>query len=269
MKNIKEYLHNKHKGIDTEYWTKENYLLANVQEFYGDDIPEHIKEKLLNDEYVDYIYENLKSHDVKKLQYKLKKEYGNKIRFQNYLGDIKKSFLIIPVDNDVSFFIDNEKINNILSFYNYYLSYSDNDNGRNYLFIEPRYSDKVSDEIYNSHKYIYHFTDKLSAKSILETGLRIKNRGYREFPERIFLYATDKKIEDDKENIYKFILKVCNRKRIKEYGISVLRIKNDGKIDFYNDTAMDEKEAIFSYENIPYQYISKNNIDIKYEDLFK
>lgn len=280
MKTIKDFLKIKHNSFDIEYWSKENSLLNEVNDFFGTNIPSHIKEKLINDEYVDYVYENLQSHDTEKLKKKLKKEYGNEIDFQDYSGKTNKSFVIIlnngnildfynPNNNENANHEKIEKFNNILSFFNYYVSYNDEDRGRKYLFIEPRYSDNVTDEIFNSHKYIYHFTDKQSGRSILETGLRIRNSKYREYPERIFLYVSDKKIEDDIENISKFILKVCNLHNIKRYGVSILKIDNNGKFDIYNDTGMTEDEAVFTYQNIPYQYIKKINIDLKYDDLIQ
>lgn len=278
MKTIKEFLEEKHNSFDVEYWSKKNQLLNDVNEFFNEDIPSQIKEKLLNDEYVDYVYENLQSHNAEKLKSKLKKEYGDEIDFQDYSGKDKKSFVIILNDgNLLDFYNPNndkntnfekiEKFNNILSFFNYYVSYNDEDRGRKYLFIEPRYSDNVTDEVFNSHKYIYHFTDKKNGRSILETGLRIRKSDYREYPERTFLYVTDKKIEDDIENVSKFILKVCNMHNIKRYGLSILRIENNDKFDLYNDTAMKEDEAVFTYQNIPYQYIKKVNVNLTYNDL--
>lgn len=276
MKTIKDFLKDKHNPFDIEYWSKENYLLENINDFFGNDIPDIIKERLKNDEYVDYVYENLQSHDAEKLKKKLKKEYGDEIDFQDYSGKDKKSFVIILNNGNIEDFYNpgntNEKIekfNNILSFFNYYVSYNDEDRGRKYLFIEPRYSDNVTDEIFNSHKYLYHFTDKKSARSILETGLRIRKSTYREYPERTFIYATDKKVEDDLENVSKFILKVCNIHNIKRYGLSILKIENNGKFDLYNDTAMEEDEAVFTYQNIPYQYIKKVNVNLTYNDLIK
>jgi len=280
MKTIKDFLKEKHNIYDIEYWSKENYLLDNINDFFNGDIPDYIKEKLINDEVVDYVYENLKSHDVEKLKEKLKKEYGDEISFQDYSGKEKKSFIVILNNGNLLDFYnpDNsknanfkriDKFNTILSFYNYYVSYNDEYKGKKYLFIEPRYSDNVTEEIFNSHKYLYHFTDKKSGRSILEVGLRAKKSKYREYPERIFLYATDKKIEDDKENICKFINKVCNLFNVRRYGISILKIENNGKIDLYNDTAMEENEAVFTYENIPYQYIKKVNVDLTYKDLIK
>lgn len=281
MKDIKEFLKSKHNSFDIEYWSKENYLLSNIKEFYNGDIPENIKEKLLNDEFVDYIYENLQSHDPEKLKSKLKREYGNEISFQDYNGKEKKSFIMIlnndnlldfynPKNNPDADYEKIEKFNNILSFYNYYVSYNDEDKGKKYLFIEPRYSDNVTDEVFNSHKYLYHFTDKKSSISILEVGLRARKSNYREYPERIFLYASDKKIDENNiKDFADFILRVCNPISLKRNGLRVLEIKNTGKIDLYNDTAMTEDEAVFTYQNIPHDYIKKLNIDLSYDELIK
>jgi len=279
MKDIKDFLKSKHNSFDIEYWSKENYLLSEIKEFYSGDIPSIIKEKLMNDEFVDYIYESLQTHDTEKLKNKLKKEYGDEISFQDYDGKDKKSFIIIlNNDNLLDFYNPKndangdykkiEKFNNILSFFNYYVSYDSEDKGKKYLFIEPRYSDNVSDKVFNSHKYIYHFTDKASSRSILEVGLRIRKSTYREYPERIFLYTTDKKLDKDNiKDISDFILRVCDPFRLKRYGLSVLRIENNSKLDLYNDTAMTEEEAVFTYRNIPYQYIKRMDIDLSYDDL--
>ena len=56
---------------------------------------------------------------------------------------------------------------------------------------------------------------------------------------------------------------------IKRYGLSILKIENNGKFDLYNDTAMEEDEAVFTYQNIPYQYIKKVNVNLTYNDLIK
>lgn len=276
MKSIKDYL----KKYSPEQITRNKYYYDELINFFGNDIPEKYIQlyencNLLNDE---FISENLQSHDAEKLKAKLKKEYGNSISFQDYSGENNKSFIIIlNDDNLLDFYNPNndenvnfekiEKFNNILSFFNYYVSYNDEDKGKKYLFIEPRYSDDVSNSIFNSHKYLYHFTDKRNGRRILETGLRIRKSNYREYPERIFLYVTDKKIEDDLQNISKFILQVCNIYNIKRYGLSILRIENNGKLNLYNDTAMKEDEAIFTYQNIPYQWIKNVNINLSYEDL--
>jgi len=276
MKSLEEFIQDEYnKSIDCG--CKARYYIDEIKEFYNNDIPNNIIKLIENREYDLYIDESLKTHDTNKLKDKLKKEYGDDIFFKDYNGKDKKSFYMILSNNlriidfsrkgsrlDTDF--DNlEKFENILSFFNYYVSYTQKIDNKWTLFIEPRYSDNITQEVFDKHYYIYHFTDKKSAKSILENGLRIKKSKYREFPSRIFLYITDKKINDDKENICKFISIICNRSNVYNYGISILKIKNNNKFNIYNDTSMKEKEAAFTYDNIPKEFISEVNVDIDYK----
>lgn len=276
MKSLEEFIQDEYnKSIDCG--CKARYYIDEIKEFYNNDIPNNIIKLIENREYDLYIDESLKTHDTNKLKDKLKKEYGDDIFFKDYNGKDKKSFYMILSNNlriidfsregsrlDTDF--DNlEKFENILSFFNYYVSYTQKIDNKWTLFIEPRYSDNITQEVFDKHYYIYHFTDKKSAKSILENGLRIKKSKYREFPSRIFLYITNKKINEDKENICKFISIICNRSNVYNYGISILKIKNNNKFNIYNDTSMKEKEAAFTYDNISKEFISEVNIDIDYK----
>ena len=276
MKSLEEFIQDEYdKSIDQG--CKAKYYIDEIKEFYNNEIPDNILKLIDDNKYEFYIDESLKTHDTNKLKDKLKKEYGDDIDFLDYNGKDKKSFYMILSNNlriidfsrkgsrlDTNF--DNlEKFENILSFFNYYVSYTQKIDNQWTLFIEPRYSDNITQEVFDKHYYIYHFTDKKSAKSILENGLRIKKSRYREFPSRIFLYITNKKINEDKENICKFISIICNRSNVYNYGISILKIKNNNKFNIYNDTSMKEKEAAFTYDNIPKEFISEVNINLDYK----
>ena len=279
MINLNDYI-NQEFDVSIDRGCKARYYIDEINEFYNNDIPDNILKLIEKGYYELYIDESLKSHDAQKLKDKLKKEYD--VEFKDYSGENKMSFyMILPNNIKIENFdrkhsvlnsdFDNiEKFENILSFYNYYISYSKKIDNKWCIFIEPRYSDNITDKIFNSHCYLYHFTDSKSAKSILENGLRLKKSNYREFPGRIFLYATDKKIDDDIMNICVFIATVCNRSNLKTYGLSILRIKNNGKFDIYNDTGMKDKEAVFTYTNIPKEYISEiKNTKLTYEEVRK
>ena len=276
MKSLEKFIQDEYdKSIDQG--CKAKYYIDEINEFYNNKIPNNILKLIDDNKYEFYIDESLKTHDTNKLKDKLKKEYGDDIDFRDYNGNDKKSFYMILSNNlriidfsrkgsrlDTDF--DNlEKFENILSFFNYYVSYTQKIDKKWTLFIEPRYSDNITQEVFDKHYYIYHFTDKKSAKSILENGLRIKKSRYREFPSRIFLYITNKKINEDKENICKFISIICNRSNVYNYGISILKIKNNNKFNIYNDTSMKEKEAAFTYNNIPKEFISEVNINLDYK----
>lgn len=279
MKSIQEYINT----YSIDQISKNEYYYKHLLEYFGDDIPNkyidaYNKGNLLSNEYV---FENLQTHDADKLKKKLKKEYGDDISFEDYSGEKNKSFYVILSNNlkVINFsrndarldsdYANLEKFENILSFYNYYLSYTEKIHNKWNLFIEPRYSDNVTNKIFNSHCGLYHFTDNKSAESILKNGLRLKTSKYRDYPQRIFLYATNKKLEDIKDKIKDFILIVGNRPKLYKNELAILKINNDGKFDLYNDTAMKEDEAIFTYDFIPAKYIKKINVNgLTYKSLF-
>jgi hypothetical protein len=94
-----------------------------------------------------------------------------------------------------------------------------------------------------------------NAKEIERTGLRCKTGEYRFFPKRIYAYSSCKKLEEIPD-IYEKISTVVNPIDAKKYGIYVYRIdlsKSDiGKcINFYTDDMMDDKDAVYTYSNIP------------------
>ncbi len=278
MKSIKEYL----DKYTPDQIAKNNYYYEQLKEYFGNDIPnkyinDYLNCNLLSNE---YILENLKTHNVDLLKKKLKNEYKNDISFKDYSGDKNKSFYMILSNNlriidfsrkgsrlDSNF--DNlEKFESILSFYNYYVSYTEKIDDKWALFIEPRYSDNITNKVKNYN--LYHFTDNKSAESILKNGLRLKNSKYRDFPKRIFLYATKNKLEDIKDKIKDFILIVGNRSKLYKNELAILKIDNNGEFDLYNDTAMKDEESIFTYDFIPPKYIEKINVKgLTYKSLFE
>lgn len=278
MKSIKEYI----DKYTPDQIAKNSYYYEHLIEYFGDDVPYKYMNAYSNCNLLsnEYVFENLQTHDTDKLKDKLKKEYGNDISFKDYSGNKNKSFYIILSNNlriidfsreggrlDADF--DNlEKFENILSFYNYYVSYTEKIDNKWALFIEPRYSDNVTNKFKNYS--LYHFTDNKSAESILKNGLRLKTSRYRDFPKRIFLYATKDKLEDIKDKIKDFILIVGNRSKLYENELAILKITNNGEFDLYNDTAMKDEESIFTYDFIPAKYIKKINVKgLTYKSLFK
>lgn len=278
MKSIKEYL----DKYTPDQIAKNSYYYEHLKEYFGNNIPTKYMNAYSNCSLLsnEYVFENLQTHDADKLKDKLKKEYGDDISFKDYSGDKNKSFYVILSDNlriidfsrkggrlDTDF--DNlEKFENILSFYNYYVSYTEKIDNKWALFIEPRYSDNVTNKFKNYS--LYHFTDGKSAESILKNGLRLKTSRYRDFPKRIFLYATKDNLEDIKDKIKDFILIVGNRSKLYENELAILKITNNEEFDLYNDTAMKDDAAIFTYDFIPAKYIKKINVKgLTYKSLFK
>lgn len=113
----------------------------------------------------------------------------------------------------------------------------------------------------------YHVNTKERAEKIMRTGLRTKRSSYREFPARIYLYATPKLSLINDKNIKDFAHKIVNKlKEKREDGIAVIRVNlnkcyND-IMRFYKDTSMEEYEAVFTYNAIPPECLTKlNKID--------
>jgi hypothetical protein len=235
MKTIKEYINDEYNiSIDRGCYAEYEY--------------ENIKD--ISDLY----YETLKTHDTDLLIKKLNDIYENDISCIKYNGEDKCSFYIV-LNNK----IDTNKLNDILFFYNYINSFERKINNKIHYFIEPFYPKDISKDIFEKHLSIYHFTNKRNIDSILKNGLRCKKNTYRDFPERIYLYVTDKKINDDKDNVLKFIDKVLRTTK----DVAIIKIKNIHNIPIYNDTAMMEDNACFTYNNIDKSQIELLNIDLE------
>lgn len=275
MKSIKDYI----DKWQPSYKISNEYLYEEMKDFF-ENIPEEYitlyENNCLYKIGFDYINENLKTHDYKKLQNQLLKEYSDYIEeFKDYEGtDNIKSFYIIlknqkPKYNLETSKFDNpllsvknveknteevEKFFNILRFFNYQYSqwkFVDNKYG---LYIEPIYSEDSSEYFNKCNRQAYHFTYKKNIEGILKNGLRLKRGTYRKFPERIYLWATDKKqdINDNNKELLNFVRKIFVNDKLYLNDIGIIKVDlYHTNYPVYKDTAMKDKEAIFVYNNIP------------------
>ena len=65
------------KGID--YGSKQRQFAIEMSDYYGGEIPQNILDTFINENYVDYIHENLSTHNAPLLQKKLLKFFSNSI----------------------------------------------------------------------------------------------------------------------------------------------------------------------------------------------
>ena len=255
MKGLKEYIkdcfdpHNKTSFAINEY---KNVLL----DYFG----EFDKEVNLEE---DYILDNLNTHDTEKLKSKIL-EIAN-VEFEDYSSGKLKSFSVLCASKEEALsLVENEKFKNLIEFFNYFVSEIED----NRIFIEPIYSEDKSTYVFNDCKGIcYHITTQERAEKIMKTGLRMKRSYYRNFPSRIYLYATPKLSLVNDKHIKDFAQKIVNKlKAEREGGIAIIRVNlnkcyND-IMRFYKDTSMKEDEAVFTYNNIPPECLTKlNKID--------
>lgn len=211
----------------------------------------------------DYILDNLNTHDVEKLKSKILEIA--KVEFEDYSSGSIKSFSVLCTSKeDVRSLVENEKFKNLIEFFNYFVSEIKD----NRIFLEPVYSEDRSKYVFNDCKGIcYHITTQERAEKIMRTGLRIKRSSYRDFPSRIYLYATPKLSLLKDKNIKDFAYKIVNRlKAEREGGIAIIKVNlnkcyND-VMRFYKDASMKEDEAVFTYNSIPPECLTKlNKID--------
>lgn len=265
MKTIKDYIYKQFSDCDI---IRRKYI-EDIKEYFNDDIPEYLIENLNSENYInDYILENLKSHNTKQLQEKILNKFLNKyndIKFQELTNKKEKydvkGFILLSKTNIENIYNDKE-FQDLIQFYGYYIT----DKTNIHLAILPTYPENVSDFVYKKNKGIlYHFTAGKHVNEILKKGLRIKRANYREYPERIYLYSCGYKKLKDIPNIESFINNVVNSFDRNRYGLSIFKINlnkiNGSNIEFYTDDIMDEKEAVFTYNNIPKECITKINIE--------
>ena len=259
MKQLSDFV-KEYKIYDAARHYRECYLNS-MMDFFGDDLPEGFKESLINLEYKDYILESLTSHDAELLKNKLCAEFKDIERIE-FLTDKQQSIWIIS-KTDLT---NDSKFNSMLEIFGYYITVNRTNGDLFSIAICPRYAKDAYDIVSKNHGKLYHFTAGKYVGEIEKKGLRCKKSSYRDFPERVYLYASDKHL-DKIPDIGKFIKTVVNPFDIKRYGLTVYRIdmnklKSNTYINFYTDDYMDEEAAVYTYNNIPAECITKIDVDL-------
>jgi hypothetical protein len=235
--------------------------------------------------YWDNIYETLiKSHNYKKFVDCFIKFFDeNDIYawpFNSYKEEDTKIIKFFVKDNPLIYkikdFVDNKKYNievddmpqeliQLMNFFNYYFS-----SVRRYkddvweILVEPKYSKKVTDEVYNKYSGIlYHVTHKDNVERILKRGLQLKGDKnlYRYIEPRInFILGIGNELNDR-------INKIIQQKGYNKDDAAVLKIdlnisnknqhnKSSYYIDFYKDLFYKEGWSVYTYGLIHPRFIS-------------
>lgn len=251
MKDLREYMLSKfdiHNKFMYESFVNE------IENYFGE-IPNNIVESIHNGDMHDYILENLNTHDTELLQKKILGIFNKyDVKFYNYSNDNKNAFEI-QTENAIELSNDNNFIR-LLDFFGYYVSKTYKDA----CLVCPKYSKNMNDLVYNkNYGKLYHFTTKDHDNSILKNGLKTRNKKYRFFPERIYLYSSFKPLNKI-NGIKEYITKVVGQMRINIYGLSVFKIdlsNLNNEISFYKDDIMNDENSVFTYTNIPKECIEK------------
>ena len=283
MKNIKEYL-NKDYYISYKLPNKNGFrTFEEFMELNGyteENISEHAIQFFYNRNWSNYpnrnfevfqnnLYEILTSHNVDSLINKLSKEIKDIINIEkisNKKSDALPISVFIKKDNNI---INDESIKSlkllksedanifedILTFFNYYISEIIDNIAYYEVLLEPVFTTKINNK---GIKYIYHITNRNNIQKIKTLGLRPnvgKTReegGYRYFTKRLF-FVTDKngnnQLINDLEDEIKD-LELDNKKINKKYSIIRVDISKYN-IDLYKDAASETENAV--YVHIPFR----------------
>lgn len=283
MKNIKEYL-NKDYYISYKLPNKNGFrTFEEFMELNGyteENISEHAIQFFYNRNWSNYpnrnfevfqnnLYETLTSHNVDSLINKLSKEIKDIINIEkisNKKSDALPISVFIKKDNNI---INDESIKSlkllksedanifedILTFFNYYISEIIDSIAYYEVLLEPVFTTKINNK---GIKYIYHITNRNNIQKIKTLGLRPnvgKTReegGYRYFTKRLF-FVTDKngnnQLINDLEDEIKD-LELDNKKINKKYSIIRVDISKYN-IDLYKDAASEAENAV--YVHIPFR----------------
>lgn len=236
----------------TKMSTKIEETLANIKEYFGEDIPMQLIEETSNGQFSDYILENLNTHDVDLLIKKLHEKFRSiEIQKAEEGSRLKKGGIIV---RNVDF--QDDDFYDLIEFYGYDVTAQDSKKA----YVNPVKSDRADDYVYDkNHGQLYHFTTKKKIKSILDNGLRIKEGTYRYFPKRIYLYSSTKKL-GELPNIADFMKKVTGEDDISNVCALKVNLWNH-QIPMYHDETMEEG-AVYCYNNIPSKFIKKIDINL-------
>ena len=250
--------------LSEEYKRRNSFL----DKFYeGEECPKDVIEKAKSIS-GDYMLEMLNSHSVDRLINRIKKEKFKEVRYVTRVGhtnDITlgnkeepKDGISILVDNEEqgNSLIKDENFNNIIEYFNYYVSllYHDDYNDYWFVMLEPRYSKRIKDIKKRNYGKAYHITTKENLESIKLRGLRVNNNiKYRYYPERIYLILPN---TSNQKEIKELIENVITIKRKEDFVVLEVNIRNMNG-NFYEDVAMSttKEHFIYTYEDIPKELI--------------
>ena len=258
MKTLSDYIIERSSHGKNDY-DRECYLNS-MMDFFEDDLPEEFKESIIELDFKDYILESLTTHDIKLLKQKIEQEFAGVEC--NFINNKEQSLQIIS-KTDIA---KNKQLTILVNVFGYYISKIEKRDNIFFIDICPIYAEDAYKIVSKNHNKLYHFTTGEHVKEIAVKGLRCKSSKYRNYPERIYLYASDKplnKIHD----IDKFIKIVTNPFDRQRYGLYVYRIdlsKMTSKthINFYTDDCMEEENAVYTYNNIPPECITQIDYEL-------
>lgn len=269
--NIDDYLENVY---DHHFHIRRNYVYLN--EYYSGNIPENIINRFKVDPQIDYILENLNTHNTELFVRKFKETFSFlKTRIIDNTDDSIRTthidVLYYPIGKDsVTEFIKSDEFNNFIKFFGYELTHSSEYRDYIRLTFEPIYAISANDLVYNKcHGVLYHLTDSKNVDSILSNGIRSRERKgdddkyddsengqtniERKYPHRNYflaLYPYCNGYKTDKRVLYAANSYV-NLEKVAVFRINVDRLNINFYQDSYAKSEDQDNNAVYSYTSIP------------------
>ena len=230
----------------------------------------------------DYITEMQKSVTCKQLIKLLNRDfaskYGNIVSSRRNRDTRETHSLIIPAD---IFRNDWQKFQERLDAYMWYETRHVNKTGINNkpeppkidkvdgkeyitIIVDPIQAKECNDYVYNDcNGIIYHVPDQDRINDIMKSGLRMKGskNQYKFIMDRVYFICGE-----NKEEIKRRLNKIFDDKSVYNNNPTVLKIdlkKNKFNINFYEDPAYKNRDAIYTYGYFPPKFIEK----IGFEDI--
>lgn len=264
MKNIIEYVKqsiDRNKFIESA--CRRRHKFSEWKQMYEDFVGESIEDN--GQELYDFTLESLISHNTSDFIKAINKKYPD-IDTSKFNEKTKDKFIVMCNDKNQKQLDELKNDKNLLDFFNYFVAYDYNHNNERIFVLEPTYPEDANKLVEKSHLKLYHICSKSYTDSILKNGLRcrglkLSDNSYSAFPSRIYCLAIPYKYGSEKFNdeLNKFLEETGFTK----FFVNILEIDlNDRHHDswvqkFYIDGRMDHKYAVFTYHNIPKNYIRK------------
>lgn len=222
--------------------------------------------------YLDNIVETLTSYSGKKLADRLQNIIGDhgKVEFNDtntphtIIIFLKDDYLL-NINSFIDFTLSDTKVSELLLFelsrFNYHISEISKTGTDDFIVIEPRYSEDVTQILRSKTNIFYHVTKKSNVSKIFKRGLTPKvgktrrNGGYRYFPEKVFLIA-------ESENIRQDINEIISDKYYNDFAIIKIDLAGHN-VGLYKDDYYNNDNIVYTFEAMPPQILSV----VKFEDI--
>lgn len=196
------------------------------------------------------LYETLfYSYDKDKLKQELLSKFGDLYEMDTIDNNVGKDMLLLKYKTNHC--IHSKEFNRILNFYNYTLTYIDEDDKT--LYIEPNVPKEMTDYVYNECSgIVYHITKNQNTyDNIMKYGLKPKTSSYRKYNNRVFYTygKTKKEIKQNIQDILNIFIGSNNHIDAKILKINLNLFRDNVK--FFKDSTINDINAIWSSEYIP------------------